>query len=253
MMALLEIENLTKEFGGLTAVDEVNLSFDEGELVSIIGPNGAGKSTVINLITGLLAPTSGNIRFQGEDIVEKEPHEISQMGIGRSFQTASIFPELSVRDNVSVAAFASEQGSFTVNFFRRRDSYDEVIERTDHILETMELENEAETEAQSLPYGDKRRLEVAVGLATDPTFMFMDEPTAGMSPEATEMTVELIRDLLSEWGLTICLVEHDMSVVFEVSDRIVALHQGQVISKGTPDEMKDDPDVREAYLGGADI
>ena len=252
-MSLLETRNLTKEFGGLTALDDVTLSINEGELVSLIGPNGAGKSTLINVITGLLPPTEGEITYHGNNIVGKEPFEIAQMGVGRSFQTASIFPQLSVRDNVTVAAFASEHGSFAINFFKRRDSFEEVIEQTDHILETLELEDEEDVTADELPYGDKRRLEVAVGLATSPKLMFMDEPTAGMSPDATDKTVELIRELLAEWETTILLVEHDMDVVFNVSDRIVALHQGQVIAEGTPDEIRDDPEVRRAYLGGEDI
>lgn len=252
-MALLETRGLSKEFGGLTALDRVDLAVDEGELVSLIGPNGAGKSTLINVITGLLSPTAGEITYDGTDLVGMEPFEISQLGVGRSFQTASIFPELTVRDNIAVAAFAAEHGSFSVNFFRRRDAYDEVSDRTSHILETIELLEEADHPAEELPYGDKRRLEVAIGLATGPDLIFMDEPTAGMSPTETEMTVSLIRELLDDWGMTICLVEHDMDVIFGVSDRIVTLHDGQVIAKGTPDEIRDDPAVREAYLGGEDV
>lgn len=249
-MSLLEVNDLTKEFGGLTALDRVNLTIEEGELVSLIGPNGAGKSTLVNVITGMMPPTNGEIRYQGESIIGKEPFEIAQMGVGRSFQTASIFPGLSVRDNVSIAAFASAHGSFSINFFRRREAYEEVEQRTENILDTLELQEQADLTSDSLPYGDKRRLEVAVGLASDPTLMFMDEPTAGMSPEATEMTVDLIRELLENWGTTILLIEHDMDVVFDVSDRIVALHQGQLIAEGTPGEMRDDPELRKAYLGG---
>lgn len=250
MMPLLETHNLTKQFGGLKALDDVTVSVDQGELVSLIGPNGAGKSTLINIITGMLEPTSGDITYAGTDLVGLDPFEIAQLGVGRSFQTASIFPELTVRENIQVAAFATEHGSFTVNFLSRRDSYDGVRDRTENILETIELKDDAEETAKSLPYGDKRRLEVAIGLATDPDLMFMDEPTAGMSPGETEMTVSLIRELLSDWNMTIFLVEHDMDVIFDVSDRIFTLNDGVIIAKGTPEEIKNDPSVREAYLGG---
>ena len=252
-MALLETRNLTKEFGGLRALDQVDLAVEQGELVSLIGPNGAGKSTLINVITGLLESSEGEITYAGTDLVGLDPFEITQLGVGRSFQTASIFPDLTVRENVEVASFATEHGSFTVNFFRRRDSYDDVRDRTARILETIELEDEADIPATELPYGDKRRLEVAIGLATDPDLMFMDEPTAGMSPGETNMTVRLIRDLIAEWGMTVFLVEHDMDVVFDVSDRIFTLHQGRIIAKGTPEEIRDHPAVREAYLGGEEV
>jgi len=249
-VALLETNELTKEFGGLTALREVDIAVAEGELVSLIGPNGAGKSTLINTITGRLTPTEGTVTYAGTDLVGMEPFEIAQLGVGRTFQTASILPELTVRENVQVAAFAAEHGSFRINFLSRRDSFDEVQQLTDDILDTIELDDKAETEAASLPYGDKRRLEVAIGLATDPDLLFMDEPTAGMSPAETEMTVDLIETLQSEWGITIFLVEHDMDIVFNISDRIFTLHQGELIAKGTPDEIRDNPAVREAYLGG---
>jgi branched-chain amino acid transport system ATP-binding protein len=249
-MALLETKALTKEFGGLTALDSVDIAVEEGELVSLIGPNGAGKSTLINTITGRLEPTEGDVHYAGTDLVGMEPFEIAQLGVGRSFQTASILPELTVRENIQVASFAAEHGSFRVNFLRRRDSFADVQARTNDILETIELDSKAGLEAGSLPYGDKRRLEVAIGLATDPDLLFMDEPTAGMSPTETEMTVNLIDDLLEDWGMTVFLVEHDMDIVFDISDRIFTLHQGELIAKGTPAEIKEHPAVREAYLGG---
>lgn len=252
-MTILDINGVTKEFDGLTALDDVNASIDEGELVALIGPNGAGKSTFVNVITGMLKPTRGEIIYSGTNIAGKEPFEIAQLGIGRSFQTASIFPELSVRDNIEIASFAAEHGSFRINFLKRRESFTDVTERTDSILESLELSEQSELTAKDLPYGEKRRLEVAIGLASDPDFLFMDEPTAGMSPAQTEMTTELIQGLLDEWGITILLIEHDMDVIFEVADRILVLHQGQLIARGTPDEIRNDPTVRKSYLGGEEI
>jgi len=250
-MTLLQTADVTKEFGGLIALDKINIGIEDGELVALIGPNGAGKSTLINVITGMLAPTSGSVHYNGEEIIGKDPYEIAQMGLGRSFQTAAIFPELTVRENVDVASFMTEHGSFSINFFRRRDEYEAVGERTEDILDALALSDDADQLAKSLPYGDTRRLEIAIGLATDPELMFMDEPTAGMSPGETEMTTELIQTMRADWGVTILLVEHDMDVVFDVSDRIITLHRGSVIARGTPDEIRDDPSVRSAYLGGA--
>ncbi|RQG99406.1 ABC transporter ATP-binding protein [Natrarchaeobius oligotrophus] len=252
-MTLLQTRNLTKSFGGLVAVDTVEIEVEENELVSVIGPNGAGKSTLINLITGMLTPTDGDVLYRDTNLAGKDPYEITQLGIGRSFQTASIFPELTVQDNVDVASFAAEQGSFTVNFLRRRDRYDSVRQRTADALELVDLEDEADVPAASLPYGDKRRLEVAIGLATDPDLLFMDEPTAGMSPAETEMTTNLIERMQTERGMTIVLVEHDMDIVFDVSDKILVLHRGEIIADGTPDEIRNDETVRSAYLGGEEI
>ncbi|RQG87826.1 ABC transporter ATP-binding protein [Natrarchaeobius halalkaliphilus] len=249
-MTLLKTRNLTKDFGGLTAVEEVDIDVQQEELISVIGPNGAGKSTLINLITGMLAPTDGDIVYDGTSITGLDPHEITQLGVGRSFQTASIFPELSVRDNVDIASFASRHGEFSVNFFRRQERYDGVSQRTMDALEAVDLVEEVDTVANSLPYGDKRRLEVAIGLATDPDLIFMDEPTAGMSPAETNMTTDLIEDMRTDWGITVVLVEHDMDIVFEVSDRIFVMNRGSLIASGSPDDIRGNPDVQAAYLGG---
>jgi branched-chain amino acid transport system ATP-binding protein len=249
-MTLLDIEDVTMEFGGLTALNDVDIEIESGEIVSLIGPNGAGKSTLINVITGMLTPTTGSIHYQGEDLVGKDPYEIVQSGVSRSFQTAEIFPELTVSENINVASLMTKHGSFSLNFFRRRDSYEAVKNRTQEILEMLALADDADLPAKSLPYGDTRRLEVAIGIATDPNLMFMDEPTAGMSPGQTEMTIDLIETMQDDWGITVLLVEHDMDVVFGISDRIVALHQGEIIARGTPDEIREDPAVRSAYLGG---
>ena len=250
---LLETNGLTKRFGELTAVDEVDLQIEEGDSLSIIGPNGAGKSTTVNLITGLLNPTEGDVLYRGERITGQEPHEIVQQGLSKSFQTASIFPELTVERNAIVAALGAEHGSFSLNFFRRLTGYDEVAERARRTLEDMGLYEQRHIEAQSLPYGDKRRLEMALALASDPDLLFLDEPTAGMSPDETDDTVDLIERIKEERGVTIVLIEHDMEIIFRVSDRIAVLNRGAKIADGTPDDIRGDPDVQEAYLGGVEI
>lgn len=250
---LLETQGLTKQFGELTAVDEVDLQIEEGEALSIIGPNGAGKSTTVNLITGLLKPTEGTVLFRGEDITGQEPHSIVQKGLSKSFQTASIFPELTVQRNAIVAALGAEHGSFSLNFLKRLVSYDDVLERAEDTLRDMGLYEQRHIQAQSLPYGDKRRLEMALALASNPDLLFLDEPTAGMSPDETDDTVDLIQEIKEERGVTIVLIEHDMEIIFRVSDRIAVLNRGEKIADGTPDEIHGDPDVQEAYLGGVEI
>ncbi|MEF8778302.1 MAG: ABC transporter ATP-binding protein [Natronomonas sp.] len=252
-MMLLETNNLTKRFGELTAVDGVDLQIQQGDSLSIIGPNGAGKSTTVNLITGLLNPSEGSVQFRGEDITGKEPHQIVQRGLSKSFQTASIFPELSVKRNAIVAALGAEHGSFSVNFFKRLVDYGDVLDRAEETLRDMGLYEQRDIMAKSLPYGDKRRLEMALALASDPDLLFLDEPTAGMSPDETDHTVDLIERIKDERGVTIVLIEHDMEIIFRVSDRIAVLNRGAKIADGTPDEIHGDPDVQEAYLGGVEI
>jgi branched-chain amino acid transport system ATP-binding protein len=285
-MALLETREITKRFEGLTAVDDVDLAVERGETRAIIGPNGAGKSTFINCVTGLLEPTEGRIYYDLSDeasadlseihgtppddrtgdqrrrldeihaeygITGADPHEVVQRGISKSFQTASIFPEMTVFENAQIAALAAEHGSFQLNFLRRRDTFEGVERVAEEILASVELLEEADVLAQNLPYGDKRRLEIAIALAAEPDLLFMDEPTAGMSPEETHATVDLIEDLQEELGLTIVLVEHDMEIIFRVADRIAVLNRGRVIADGPPKDVQGKPDVQEAYLGGVEL
>ena len=285
-MGLLEMEGLTKRFSGLTAVDDVDLTVERGETKAIIGPNGAGKSTTINLVTGLLEPTSGHVYYDLPDedaadlheiravpadqrdesqrkrlrklrseygITGSEPHEVVQKGISKSFQTASIFPGMTARQNVQMAALANEHGSFQLNFLRKRDSFTEMNQTATEMLEAVELLGSDDVEAGSLPYGDKRRLEIAIALASEPDLLFMDEPTAGMSPEETKSTVDLVQRLQKELGLTIVLVEHDMEVIFSIADSIAVLNRGAIIADGTPEEVQDNTDVQEAYLGGVEL
>ena len=252
-MALLELDNVVKEFGGLVASDHVTLDVNEGEHLSIIGPNGAGKSTLINLITRMLDVTSGDIRFKGTSITHMEPHEVVQLGIGKSFQTASIFPDLTVGENAEIAALAAEHGAFRFNFLKHLQGYDEVRDLSHRTLDAVGLRGKINDRAADLPYGDKRRLEIGIALASEPDLLLMDEPTAGMSPEETQSTVQLIEELKDDLGLTIVLVEHDMEIVFSVSDRIAVLNRGEIIARGTPDEVQGDPEVQEAYLGGVEL
>jgi branched-chain amino acid transport system ATP-binding protein len=285
-MALLQTEGLTKRFGGLTAVDDVHLTVERGETRAVIGPNGAGKSTTINLITGLLKPTEGHVYYDlSEDdsaeiarleeiepeereaeeeqqldqfrseygITDLEPYETVQEGVAKSFQTASIFPSMSVEDNVKIAAFAAEHGSFQLNFLRDREEFPEVNATVDEMLAAVELSGSRDLEVGSLPYGDKRRLEIAIALASEPQLLLMDEPTAGMSPEETEATVDLIEELQADLGLTIVLVEHDMEIIFRVSDKITVLNRGGIIAEGTPEEVQGDERVQDAYLGGVEL
>lgn len=247
-MTVLHTDGLTKQFGGLTAVDDVNLQIDQGEGVSLIGPNGAGKSTFINLVTRRLDPTDGDVKFKGESILGLDPHEVVQRGMSKSFQTASVFPELSVEDNAMIAALAAEHGSFRFNFLRRRDAYPEVIRVADEVLESVGLYEQRDTEAENLDYGNKRRLEIGVALASDPDMLLMDEPTAGMSPEETNETVELIEDIASD--TTVVLIEHDMDIVMGISDRIAVLNEGKLLTQGAPSEVRSDKRVQEAYLRG---
>jgi branched-chain amino acid transport system ATP-binding protein len=285
-MGLLEMEGLTKRFSGLTAVDDVDLTVERGETKAIIGPNGAGKSTTINLVTGLLQPTEGHVYYDPPDddaadlhevreipeedrnqdqqrriselrseysITGLEPHEVVQAGISKSFQTASIFPGMTARENVQMAALANEHGSFQLNFLRRQESFEAVDGTASEMLEAVGLLRSDDVEAGSLPYGDKRRLEIAIALASEPNLLFMDEPTAGMSPEETQSTVDLVERLQEELGLTIVLVEHDMEIIFQIADSIAVLNRGAIIADGTPEEVQDNTDVQEAYLGGVEL
>lgn len=252
-MTLLETRGITKAFDGLVAVDHIDLAVETGDTLCVIGPNGAGKSTFINLVTGLLPPTEGAVLFRDEDITGESPHDIVQRGVSRSFQTASIFPELSVRENATIAALAAEHGSFRMNFLRRLDGFDDVSNRAEETLDAVGLLGQGSLPAEELPYGDKRRLEIGIALASDPELLFLDEPTAGMSPDETDATVDLIEELQDELGLTIVLVEHDMEVIFRVADRIAVLNRGEKIADGSPDEIREDADVQEAYLGGVEV
>jgi len=248
-MALLEVSGVTKRFAGLLALDHVDLSVEEGTIRSIIGPNGAGKSTFLNVLTGSLEPDEGSVTFDGVSLVGRPPYEINQLGVARVFQTPEIYPELSLLDNVMIAAFAARDGSFRMNLLEHPRRRGAVRETAVQMLADVGLERLTQMEARHLSRGDKRRLELAICLAHKPRLLLLDEPTAGMSQSETHSTVELLRKI-SATGMTKIVIEHDMDVVFALSSRITVLHQGRVIADGPPEEIRANAAVQEAYLGG---
>jgi len=245
---MLRTEGLTKRFGGITAVDTVDFELADSELCSLIGPNGAGKTTFFNLLTGALQPSEGSIEFDGRDITDASPQETASMGIHRSFQITNIFPLSTVRENVRIAAQAHSRSK--LSFWRNYNAYDEHIEEAHAILERVGLADRAGELAQSLSHGEKRKLEVAIALAGDPDVLLLDEPNAGVSSESVGDIIDLIEDVARDHA--VLLVEHNMDIVMQVSERIVVLNQGAVIADDVPEEVRGDPKVQEAYLGGYD-
>ena len=246
-MPLLRVERLTKSFGALTAVNGVTLEVAAGSLQSVIGPNGAGKTTFFNLLTGQVAPTSGRIVFDGRDIAGTPPHDVAHLGIARSFQRTSIFPTLSIFDNVWLAAFARGRSWRGIGW-RRADRYPELADTARAALRDVGLDTKAERPAREISHGEQRQLELAIALAATPRLLLLDEPAAGLSPDETQKMVTLVRTLKGRY--TIVLIEHKIDVVMSMSDRISVMHFGSVIAEGTPDEIRRNADVRRAYLGG---
>lgn len=252
MSIVLSIKNVNKTFGGLQALGDINLDIEEGKTHAIIGPNGAGKSTLLNCCIGRLIPDSGTVNFAGKNMIGMKPHEINHAGMVRVFQTPEIFPELSVLQNVMIPGFAKRDGTFKFNAFRGIANEKDIIADAMHILEDMDLLAHIDKKAASMSRGDKRRLELAMGLVQHPKLLLLDEPTAGMARHDTNRTIDLLKRI-KEGGMTKIIIEHDMHVVFSLADRISVLAQGRIIASGTPDEIRGDPKVQEAYLGGAEI
>jgi len=247
-MPLLRTEGLTKAFGALTAVNAVTLEVRAGSLHSVIGPNGAGKTTFFNLLTGQLPPTAGRILFDGRDIAGTPPHDVAHLGIARSFQRTSIFPTLSIFDNVWLATFA-RQPSWRGLAWRRADRYPELGDKTLAALHDVGLDGKAARPAREISHGEQRQLELAIALAAAPRLLLLDEPAAGLSPDETQRMVALVRQLKGRY--TSVLIEHKIDVVMTISERISVMHFGSVIAEGTPGEIQRNADVRRAYLGGA--
>jgi branched-chain amino acid transport system ATP-binding protein len=244
---ILVIENLNKAFGRVQAASNINLSIDEGVLTSVIGPNGAGKSTLINMLSGSLPVDSGKVIFQGSDITHLPIHRRVRMGLCRSFQVVNVFPELTVFDNIQIPVLTMNNRSRKLfrSIFREKDAQREVNE----ILEMIGLASEARTPASALSHGDQRVLEVGIALAAKPKLLFLDEPTAGMNPVERVKILDNIRQLSAIGKTSFVIVEHDMDVVFSLSERVIVLHHGEVIGDGTTEEVQSNPRVREVYLG----
>jgi branched-chain amino acid transport system ATP-binding protein len=251
-MSIVEVHDVNKRFGGLQALNNVNLSIAERTVHAIIGPNGAGKSTLLNCFVGRLTPDTGTVMFDDRSLLGIKPHEINQAGVARVFQTPEIFSDLSLVENVMIPAFARRDGAFTLNAWPRVDQAAEIRERAMHVLEEVGLAEKRDMASGSLSRGDKRRLELAMCLVQEPKLLLLDEPTAGMSRADTNNTIDLLKKI-GERGITKIVIEHDMHVVFSLADKISVLAQGAVIADGPPDEIKGDPRVQEAYLGGAHL
>ena len=245
---ILETINLRKQFGALVAVEDVSLKVRKNTLHAIIGPNGAGKTTFFNLLSGNIEPTSGKVIFKGRDITHQPVHRTIHFGIGRSFQITNIFPNLTVFENIRLAAQALGQDNF--KFWQAASRFEAYEDRTWNVILTVGLKGRAHTPARTLPHGDQRKLELGMILAPDPEVLLLDEPTAGMASEQVPELIALIQEIQKAGNKTVMLVEHNMNVVMSVSDAITVMHQGRVLAEGTPAQIAANKEVQTAYLGG---
>ena len=252
MAELLKVDNVSMVFGGLRAVSNLSMQIDEGELIGLIGPNGAGKTTAFNMITGVYTPTEGKVYFNGQQSSGKKSYQVTQMGMARTFQNIRLFSELSVIDNVKIAYNMHVTYNLADAIVRDGKYLSEeefITQKALDLLKIIHLEEEAHEVAKNLPYGKQRRLEIARALATEPKLLLLDEPAAGMNPQETKELMEMIRWIRKEFNLSILLIEHDMGLVMGVCERIYVLEYGMKIAEGTPEEIKQNGRVIEAYLG----
>ncbi len=251
-MSILTVRNINKRFGGLKALNDVNLEIGEGTVHAIIGPNGAGKSTLLNCFIGRLVPDTGTVTFDGKSLLGIKPHEINQLGVSRVFQTPEIFADLTLIENVMIPAFARRDGAFSVNAWNPVSGEGSLYQKALEMLAEVGMEGKLEMQAGQLSRGDKRRLELAMCLVQEPRLLLLDEPTAGMARADTNATIDLLKRI-AETGITMVVIEHDMHVVFSLAEKISVLAQGTVIAEDAPQQIKGNPKVQEAYLGGAHL
>ncbi len=245
---ILKAEGLTKRYGGIVANDDINFSVQRGERRGIIGPNGAGKSTFFKMLTCEVHPSAGRIHFEGRDITGCDVTEVCQLGLTKSYQVNQLFTRLTARENVTIAALADKRGPFRLDLLRSMRSVGGLKERVEQTLALVHLIERADVPVSELAYGEKRRLEIGLALATEPSLLLLDEPLAGMSPRERAETVQLLKSISR--GRTMIVIDHDMDAIFELAERITVLHEGRVLTEGTPDEIKRNDTVQEAYLGG---
>ena len=250
-MGILEVKDVNKRFGGLQALGDVNLSVQENTVHAIIGPNGAGKSTLLNCLVGKLIPDTGSVMFDGQSVLGRTPFEINQMGISRVFQTPEIFGDLTVMENMMIPVLARRDGSFKLHAIEDVRDEKDLIQEAEAMLDEVNMLDKRDMHSASMSRGDKRRLEMAMCLVQKPKLLLLDEPTAGMARADTNNTIDLLKTIKARGDITMCIIEHDMHVVFSLADRITVLAQGTPLVEDTPENIKGHPKVKEAYLGEA--